>query len=382
MCFVCSEVVGTNRSGAGDVREARETNMSLERHRPARAGCWGATGRRRRGAGAGRRRRGATREGDSRRGGAAAGSRRRGRRGVEDASRRGVRGGGIFLARREEAPFGGLADRGSAPGVPRFRRAGPAARARGFRTHLAGQTHELRGAAAPVVRPDLRLDRDAAARAEARAAAAPAGCRALTQPRPPHLFNMPGARAGAPLVRARRAKRHRADRAATACRRHRARRRPRRALERRAEWRGGARARVPLENEVFFNSGYGIESWLRTTARRRVSSVPSLMKLSSAFDRGRFLAIARPALFTPRRGAPRRTQATASRHVRRAQGPPPARDAASPPIPPRSLPVAISRLPSIARSSSSRRIWKKTRATRSRRVLARAPRVLEPPPRI
>ena len=57
--------------------------------------------------------------------------------------------------------------------------------------------------------------------------------------------------------------------------------------------------------------------------------------------------------------------------------PPPGTAAASPPIPPRSLPVAISRLPSIARSSSSRRIWKKTRATRSRRVLARAPRVLD-----
>ena len=232
--------------------------------------------------------------------------------------------------------------------MPRFRRAGPAARARGFRTHLAGQTHELRGAAAPVVRPDLRLDRDAAARAEARAAAAPAGCRALTQPRPPHLFNMPGARAGAPLVRARRAKRHRADRAATARRRHRARRRPRRALERRAEWRGGARARVPLENEVFFNSGYGIESWLRTTARRRVSSVPSngetfLRLRSRSLPRDR----ASGALHTTTRGA----SSNASHRI--APCPTSSRSGPHPGRPPPPLPSPP--VPSPSRSRVSRR---------------------------
>jgi len=267
--------------------------------------------------------------------------------------------------------------------VPRFRRAGPAARARGFRTHLAGQTHELRGAAAPVVRPDLRLDRDAAARAEARAAAAPAGCRALTQPRPPHLFNMPGARAGAPLVRARRAKRHRADRAATARRRHRARRRPRRALERRAEWRGGARARVPLENEVFFNSGYGFESSLRTTARR-VSSVASnretfLRLRSRSLPRDR----ASGALHTTTRGASSNAShriapcPTSSR-----SGPPPGRP--PPPLP--SPPVPSPSRSRVSRRSPARLLRGGSGKKRARRDLvasSRAPRgfgTRAPPP--
>ena len=104
------------------------------------------------------------------------------------------------------------------------------------------------------------------------------------------------------------------------------------------------------------------------------------VKLSSAFDRGRFLAIARPALFTTTQGASSNA-AAASRHVRRAQGPPPpGTPAASLPSPP---------VPSPSRSRVSRRSPARLlrggsgkNARRDRRVLARAPRVLEPPPRI
>ena len=170
--FRRSEVVEQKERRGGVMREAK--NMSrTTRAGPGSVGCdgtsssWGG-----RGSSTAR-----DAEGDSRRGGRPAAAAAR-TSGVEDASRRGVRGGGPAPRRGASGGWriGSVRGAALAARVPRL--------ARGV--FDAPRVRPMSSAARR--RPSsvqICLDRDAAR--VRRAAAAPAGCRALTQPRPPHL---------------------------------------------------------------------------------------------------------------------------------------------------------------------------------------------------